>query len=86
MSTNRGADNEDVHNGILFYCKEESCKRVKLDMIALSEVTQTKKGKHHIFSRLQYQTPSPQLWVKTTEPQKPEECKGVVGKGDLRGD
>lgn len=89
MSANIWADSEHaehVHNGTLFNCKEESYKWVKLEMIVLIEVTETKKDEHHIFSRLQYQAPSPQIWVNTLELQKPGEGKGAVGKGDLRGD
>lgn len=74
------------HMYIMGYYSTVRKNHVELEMIVLSVVTQTKKDEHHIFSGLQYQTPSPQLWVNTMEPQKPGECKGAVGKGDLRGD
>ena len=58
MSTNRGVDREDVvqiHNGILLSHKKDDITALvaiwmDLEIIILSEVSQTVKDKHHMIS------------------------------------
>ena len=58
MSINRGIEKEDVvyiHNGILLSHKKNeimpfAATRMDLEMIILSEVSQTEKDKYHMIS------------------------------------